>query len=367
MTMINRRQILLGAGAGGILSVVSAGLYQNARSRESIQFLSAADTGSEHCLLGLGANGQLAYCLPVPYRAHDARRLDERFAIYLARRPGRHCYIVDMQERRVAATLTAEDGQHFCGHGVLDKEGHLLLTSYAFERQMGVVNVYEASAPFRKIREFDTHGLDPHQLAFLPDGETLVVANGGILTSEREMLDLDAMEPSLAYFDAKSGSLLHQVFPPHHQISLRHLAVASDGSVIVGAQTHTPGIEDSPHPLVFRHHMGSALQELGASPADWRSMDQYIASVAVSADGRFALTTTPRGSLVSLWSLESNRIQKHFSVRDVAGAAWVPEENSFLVSNGLGQLVYVRLRPEPHLELVAQTPQLQWDNHLVLI
>lgn len=365
--MINRRQMLLGAGAGGILSVVGIGLYRNGTNPESVQFLSAADTGSEHCLLGFSANGQLAYCLPVPYRAHDARPLDERFAIYFARRPGRHCYIVDMQEKRIAATLVAENGQHFCGHGVLDKDGHLLLTSYAFERQMGVVNVYEAAAPFRKLREFDTHGLDPHQLAFLPDGETLVVANGGILTSEREMLDLESMEPSLAYFEAKSGTLLEQVFPPHHQISLRHLAVTPDGSMIVGAQAHTPGIEDSPHPLVFRHRLGGALQELGATAADWRSMDQYIASVAVSADGRFALTTTPRGSLVSLWDLESNRIQKHFSVRDVAGVVWAPEENSFLVSNGVGQLVYVRLRPEPRLELAAHTPQLQWDNHLVLV
>ncbi|MGV8637092.1 DUF1513 domain-containing protein, partial [Pseudomonas aeruginosa] len=47
--------------------------------------------------------------------------------------------------------------------------------------------------------QISTHGLGPHQVSWKPDGETLVVANGGIRTEaeSRVGLKLDAMEPRL--------------------------------------------------------------------------------------------------------------------------------------------------------------------------
>src|SRR5690606_4347165 len=230
-------------------------------AEDATRFLSAADDDQGgHCLLGIRADGGLNYCLPVPYRAHEARAINDRLAIYFARRPGRQCYVVDMRHGELVSTLQAGEGEHFCGHGCLSGDGqYLFLTTYAYDRRMGVVAVHEAAPPFRKLNQFDTHGLDPHQLALLPGGETLVVANGGILThpdSEREMLNLDTMAPSLVYLRLQSGELIDQQFPPHHQISLRHLAVNSAGAVVVGAQDHTPGIEANPHPLVFQHQLG---------------------------------------------------------------------------------------------------------------
>lgn len=363
---INRRQVVLGALSGTLLAGVGSGGLLRA---DTTQFLSAADDDrGQHCLLGLTADGQLNYCLPVPYRAHQALALNDRIAIYFARRPGRQCYVVDMQHCELVGTLDASDGEHFCGHGCISDDGGLLfLTTYAYDRRMGVVAVHETIAPFRKLTQFDTHGLDPHQLALLPGGDTLVVANGGILThpdSQREMLNLDSMAPSLAYLRVKSGELLEQVMPPHHQISLRHLAINASGTVVIGAQDHTPGIEANPHPLVFRHRMGEGLRELTAQSQDWRQMNQYIASVALSADGRWALTTTPRGNLVSLWDLPGNQLSNQITVRDVAGATWCSNKNSFLVSNGAGQLVYLRLTPTLHLELAAHAPNVRWDNHL---
>lgn len=337
----------------------------------STRFLSAADDADGgHCLLGLDAAGEPTYCLPVPYRAHEARPLDDRLAIYFARRPGRQCYVVDMRAGALLATLGAQPGEHFCGHGVVSADGrHLFLTTYAFERQMGVVAIHETAPPFARVGQIDTHGLDPHQLALLPNGSTLVVANGGILThpdSEREMLNLDSMDPSLVYLQLESGELLEQLRPHHHQISLRHLAVSADGTVVIGAQDQTSGLEN-PHPLVFQHRSGGDLRPFDATASEWRQMNQYIASMALSADGRLALSTTPRGNSISLWDMADNRHVRSFPVRDVAGASWVPEQNSFLVSNGLGQMVYLRLQPEPRLELVSRSASLRWDNHLILV
>lgn len=364
MKLINRRQLVFGALGGTLLTAVGTARLAAA---DATRFLSAADREGGHCLLGIRADGQLNYCLPVPHRAHEARALNDQLAIYFARRPGTQCYVVDMHHGELAGTLVAGSGEHFCGHGCVSDDGrHLFLTTYAYERRMGVVAVHETTPPFRKLTQFDTHGLDPHQLALLPGGDTLVVANGGILThpdSQRKMLNLDTMAPSLVYLRVPSGELIDQVLPPHHQISLRHLAVNPAGTVVIGAQDHAPGIEAHPHPLVFQHHLGGELRELAAESLDWRRMNQYIASVALSADGHRALTTTPRGNLISLWDLADNRLLGHFPVRDVAGATWAGEENCFLVSNGAGQLVYLRLAPGPHLELAAHAP-LHWDNHL---
>jgi Uncharacterized protein conserved in bacteria len=368
VTRINRRRLLWGAGAGAVLASVGAVRFTGSSTR----FLSAADDADGgHCLLGLDAAGEPTYCLPVPYRAHEARALDDRLAIYFARRPGRQCYVVEMRAGALLATLEAQPGEHFCGHGVVSADGrHLFLTTYAFERQMGVVAIHETAPPFARVGQIDTHGLDPHQLALLPDGATLVVANGGILThpdSEREMLNLDSMDPSLVYLQLDSGELLEQLRPPHHQISLRHLTVGANGTVVIGAQDHASGIEANPHPLVFQHSRGGELRPFDATASEWRQMNQYIASMALSADGQVALSTTPRGNCISLWDMAGNRHIRSFPVRDVAGASWVPKQDSFLVSNGLGQMVYLRLQPEPRLELVSRSASLRWDNHLILV
>ena len=368
VTKLNRRQLLLGTCA---LSLV-AGVGSNELSaRSGPVFLTAADASDgRHCLLGLRPDGTLRFCLSVPYRAHDSIQAGPDMAIYFARRPGRECYVVDIAHGELLTTITAAAGVHFCGHGTLSGDRqYLFMTEYAFDRRKGVIGVYEARPPFQRVAEFATGGLDPHQLAFLPDQRTLVVANGGILThpdSEREMLNLDTMAPSLVYLDSRSGKMLEQRMPPHHQISLRHLAVSRDGVVVIGAQDHTPGIEDRPHALVFQHRLGEDLQPFDAGNGGWNGMRQYIASIAMTADGRLALSTTPRGGLVSLWQLADAHCLGHFPVRDVAGAVWSPEDQSFLLSNGQGQLVYLRLNPTPHLELAEHMPGLHWDNHLSL-
>ena len=57
--------------------------------------------------------------------------------------------------------------------------------------------------------ELSTHGIGPHQVSWMPDGETLVVANGGIRTEaeSRVEMNLNAMEPSLVLM-RRDGSLI---------------------------------------------------------------------------------------------------------------------------------------------------------------
>jgi hypothetical protein len=65
-------------------------------------------------------------------------------------------------------------------------------------------------------------------VAWLPDGETLVVANGGIRTEaeSRVEMNLDAMQPSLVLMQ-RDGTLLSKETLAQQMNSVRHLAVAT--------------------------------------------------------------------------------------------------------------------------------------------
>ena len=38
-----------------------------------------------------------------------------------------------------------------------------------------MIGVYDASDGFRRVGEFPTHGMDPHELLPMPDGRTLAL------------------------------------------------------------------------------------------------------------------------------------------------------------------------------------------------
>ena len=80
--------------------------------------------------------------------------------------------------------------------------------------------------------EIPTHGIGPHEVAWLPDGETLIVANGGIRTEaeSRVEMNLHAMEPSLVLMQ-RDGTLLSKETLAQPMNSVRHLAVGSDGTI----------------------------------------------------------------------------------------------------------------------------------------
>ena len=99
-------------------------------------------------------------------------------------------------------------GRHLAGHGLFSHDGQRLFTpEYDYEHQRGVLAVRDAR-DFHIIDEIDTLGLDPHEVAWLPDGRSLLVANGGIMTHPRNFrrkLNIPTMDPSLCAIDASNG------------------------------------------------------------------------------------------------------------------------------------------------------------------
>jgi hypothetical protein len=115
------------------------------------------------------------------------------------------------------------------------------------------------------------------------------VGNGGIVTNP----DFDRVKPqprddgpSLAYVDALDRQSSERVvLPPSlHQLSIRHMAEAGDGSIWFGGQYEGPGTD--PVDLVGRHRRGESATLVAAPRAAYGGMRQYVGAMAVSGDGQ---------------------------------------------------------------------------------
>src|SRR5690606_18352847 len=106
----------------------------------------------------------------------------------------------------------AVPGEHFVGHGVFSPDGsRLYAPASRYDEGKGIVVVYDATQGFRRIATYDLQGTGPHELTLHPDGETLIIGLGGILTHpdyDRIKLNLDTMDPALILMNRRSGNIL---------------------------------------------------------------------------------------------------------------------------------------------------------------
>jgi hypothetical protein len=51
-----------------------------------------------------------------------------------------------------------------------------------FSKGIGLIGIYDAENKYRRIGDYSSYGLGLHDIAILPEGYTLVIANGGKLT-----------------------------------------------------------------------------------------------------------------------------------------------------------------------------------------
>src|SRR5690606_21933209 len=130
------------------------------------------------------------------------------------------------------------------------------------------------------VAERPPHGIGPHQLRWMPDGETLAVANGGIRTEadSREMLNRDNMEASLVIM-GRDGRLISKEQLADQMNSVRHMAVARDGTVVTGQQYEGDPMDAVP--LVAIKRPGQPFQPFPLGEMQRRAMNQYTARAAI--------------------------------------------------------------------------------------
>lgn len=363
-TVIDRRALLRAAVLGFGLSLTP----RLARAGTGLLVSTARLPDRRFAVVGIEPDGTVRFVTPLPDRGHEPVVAASRGeVVVMARRPGRFLVVVDLADGSIRRHLAAPDGRHFYGHAVFDTLQRLLYTTendYGGGR--GVIGVWDAADGYTRVGEIDAHGIGPHDLALGPDGRTLMIANGGLLThpdSGRAKLNLSTMEPALSAVDAKTGALLRWLALPRelHQLSIRHLAIGPDGTTGFGMQYEGPAGDAVPLAGTWAPDgTVSLLNQEPMAPADTRN---YVGDLTIDATGRYLAASFPRGGRVGVWDLADRRLLGLVAAPDACGLGNEPGTDHLWISDGAGAIG--PLVPTTSLKRSTITPiaGLAFDNH----
>jgi len=364
---------LLGASLGPAAGIAGLGLGGcTFKPQEPVSYLSAArDKKGRYFGVFLGENLEIINKVLLPRRAHAAvYNKQNHEALFFSRRPGSEIFVLRRDSSRPEYTIQSKANRHFYGHGILSPEQKYLFTSENnIENSQGVIAIRDVRNNYQLIREMSSCGIGPHELSILSDAKTLVVANGGLRThpdKKRIALNTHSMQPNMSFINWHTGERLAQYTPAHHQMSLRHMAVAEDDGVFVAVQ-YKGNVLDSV-PLLVKVKMGEGIKSL-ASPANFSvEQKQYSASVC-SVKGQ-TLMSCPKNNTLSLW--QNNMLQDTCKIKDVAGVCVnrraTTSTASFIYSSGSGRIGRVESVGNRLVLSEEKTyTDLLWDNHLLAI
>jgi hypothetical protein len=371
---ISRRTFALRLGSsvlGSSLSFTSLNVLATTYTEQSSLYVSAAtDQHSNYFLAILDLEGEQLAKLDLPARAHQiAVNPKTNTLAVAARRPGSYLMVVDSINGKLNQEIHPKTGHHFYGHCAYSSDGRFLFTSENhIESGEGWIFVRDTQENYNVTRSFPSYGIGPHEIKIHPDKETLIVANGGILThpdSGRAKLNLDTMSPSLVYISIETGELLEQRKLPEnlHKLSIRHIDINSNGITAIAMQYQGDKTDDVP--LIALHQRGKTIKALWAPEYINRKLENYCGSVCFNTSGSIFAVSAPRGNTITLWDAQNAEFISNLDCSDVCGIS-KSMNNGFTVSNGLGKLYQLDLK-QPLLKLICQDKTISWDNHLTLI
>jgi uncharacterized protein len=361
---IDRRSMLLGTLA--FVGTAPIGRAFAIGAGDIAYVTAARRRDSDYTVLMLRADGSVVREVALTGRGHDIaiHGPSKRVAVF-ARRPGTFGISFELEKTQPPHVFTPGEGRHYFGHGSFSQDGRLL---YASENDItsgqGVIGIYDVARGFKKIGEHSTYGMGPHEIMLLTDGKTIAVGNGGLDTTPdagRENLNVDTMEPSLAFVDAESGKLIakHAMTGDLKSLSIRHVTQDSTGLVWFGGQwegspSETPQLVGSAGP-------DRKLKLIEPQAKGGRDLRGYIGAMAVSADGRIIAASAPKAGHVLYVDTATATVIGQSNLKDVCGIA--PEgTEDFAASSGFGVMRYETARASTISERELQG--ISFDNHL---
>jgi len=359
------------------VTVAGAGAYFGLRrERHHGTLLSAfEDARGDQYIGGVALETGKVAGARVPLRAHGCAvdPTDPQRVLFFARRPGTIAFELRRDSMQARTAFATQSGRHLAGHGLFSHDGTLLYTpEHDFEHARGVVVVRDART-FAVVNEIDTRGIDPHEVAWLPDGKSLLVANGGIMTHPRTFrrkLNIPTMDPSLCVIDAASGACREQWRLPDHLLSIRHLSIAANGTAAVGLQ-YEGKVEDAPG-VVAVYRPGAGLKLLTAPASERPMFHGYVASVALSDKADVIAAACPYGKGVARWSLHDGAYRGFVKAGETYGLSRL-DDGAIVASqrDGSGYTVSANSVDESRLRShfldIASPMPIRWDDHWVAV
>lgn len=369
---LDRRRFLQGVALGALLPGCASSTRGEASPLVGRYWLSACGADpSTYGLAALGEEGD-ARLVKTDFRGHDVT-MHPRWpgvVVLFGRRPAATSAIVDLSSQEVVTLVAAHAGCAFQGHGFFTSDGEQLITVEADTQSGQGKLVLRDPDSFSVQRVIDTWGIGPHEVQLMPDGATVVVASGGLLTrpeTGREVLNLATMDSSLSYVDLESGELVEQWRVASSKSSIRHLDVAPDGTVAFGVQVQREALDHGELvPLAGVHRQGQEPQLFEDGRELMGELKDYVGSVAVSARTRVAGFTSPRGNAAMFWNIDGGELVGVHELADCCGLAVSTDGEHFILSSSLGEvrvLSVVDLAED--LEARQRIAGMQLDNHLI--
>jgi len=305
------------------------------------------------------------------FRGHGVSQhpLHPNHVIMYGRRPGNMAIVTDILQNRQITSFKIAKNRFFYGHGCFSNDGKTLFTtegnSTTGEGKIGIRDAIN----YQYLGEFATSGIGPHDMTIMPDGKTLVVANGGILTrpeTGRKKLNLPEMISNLTYIDTFTGKKIAEFRVPEPKASIRHLDIAKDGTVAIAMQVQRSAMKSENIVALGAIQKPNKDIQLLDKPARLiRGMNDYMGSVVINEKSRLAGFTSPRGNLVGFWNIDNCEFVGYHQLYDVCGIA-VNSKNNFMLSNSFGQIRELdgfSLKENKKRRVVnASFP---WDNHML--
>ena len=366
---MNRRLFLKSLAASSLL-LPSLNIAAAKLPQKTHYFSARGDLDGRYFISAFDEQGKQRFDVLLPSRGHAiAVHPLLNHVVAVARRPETYLIVIDGESGQIIHHHESDENRHFYGHSVFSPDGRWLYTTENnIENGQGMIGVRDVMNNYRQVAEFKSHGIGPHELDLLSDGETLVVANGGILTrpeTGRSKLNLDTMSPSLAYINANNGSLLEQHKLPAnlHQNSIRHFAINRHDQVCFAMQYQ--GNASHQPPLVGLHRRGQPLQLMHAPAGIQQQMRNYCGSVCKDSSGHWFAVSSPRGNLITFWSARDAQYVSSVTVEDGCGIASGQGHGEFFLSSGTGG-VFRYFIQQDKLTPVAPIADLKtrWDNHI---
>jgi len=349
-------------------------------------YSAATDHKGDHWLVIANAKGESLNQLRLPSRAHQVfKHPSLPLVCVVARRPGKYLSLVHMNTGTLIKTISPSKGYHFYGHGLFTQDGRYLVTSENHIKSgEGRITIRDRLSEFSIVYQYASQGVGPHEIKLTNNGQTLVVANGGIKTHPdkgREKLNLNTMRPSLVYLELLTGKLLEKVSLPEqlHQLSIRHIDINQHNHVVIAMQYQ--GDKTDQVALMATHKRGEYIRLLNAPINSYLAMKHYCGSVCFDFSGMYAAATSPKGDRVTIWDTVKGNIVDELRCRDACGIAAFGKQG-FVVSSGAGKLYHYNIEHKELKRLLPQTfltapplveskvnvpspsKRMAWDNHL---
>jgi uncharacterized protein len=360
--LLDRRDFLRAAGAT-FLTALSPSSFAATLATDAVFATAFQKRDGSYGAAVLSEEGKLLHAVDLPDRGHDITfdPVSKRSVVF-ARQPGTFAVVFDHTGRAQPITIASVEGRHFYGHGAFSPDGGLLYaTENDFDDTAGMVGIYDARDNFKRVGEFPTHGVGPHELILLADGRTLAICNGGIETHPdfgRAKLNIATMKPNFALIDRLTGELLerHELPSDLHQLSIRHMAIDQTGAIWFGCQ-HEGSATERPQ-LVGTARRGQALKLLDMPEKVLGGFRNYIGSVATNPNAGTVGVSSPQGNCYAIIEAATGKIVAAQDLTEVCGIA--PDHTGYFVTTGVGDLV-------PSAESARRDPDYVWDNHVLRI